>query len=29
MRQTKIIDGSEPAPNTAITEVMMDEGSLQ
>jgi len=29
MRQTEIIDGSEPAPNTAITEVMMDEGSLQ
>ena len=29
MRQTEIIDGSEPAPNTAIIEVMMDEGSLQ
>ena len=29
MRQTEIIDGSEPAPNTVITEVMMDEGSLQ
>ncbi len=29
MRKTDIISGSEPVPNTEITEVMMDEGSLQ
>ena len=29
MRKTDIISGSDPVPNTEITEVMMDEGSLQ